>query len=148
MPIERSSRHHSLLDFAFVNLVSWYFLFAVSRGLEANERRCLFSSVKWAVRDWRSLECTITFLHFFKIAGLTHGFILWVILMVRIGASLSKVVCKAVVIWFSIVSIVFPARGSGKSSSNLFANSVRKVAWPSFECWRVFIVTGGGLGWA
>ena len=67
--------------------------------------------------------------------------------MVRIGASLSKMVFKAVVmICFSIVSIVLSKRGSEKSSSNLFSNLVYRVFWSNFESWRVFIVTVGGLG--
>ena len=149
MPIERSSCHHSLLEFAFGRLVSGYLLLAVSRELKTNERRCLgsFMSNEQCERDALLNARSRSFIAF-KIAGVNHGFILWVIVMVRIGASLSKMVFKAVVmICFSIVSIVLSKRGSEKSSSNLFSNLVYRVFWSNFESWRVFIVTVGGLGW-
>ena len=42
----------------------------------------------------------------FKVAGVIHGFILWVIVMVRMGASSSEVVCKSVAIWLNRVYCV------------------------------------------
>ena len=44
IPIDRTSRHRSLLDLAFASLVSRYLLLAVSKEL------LVFSYLKWAVR--------------------------------------------------------------------------------------------------
>ena len=101
----------------------------------------VFMCAKWTVRERSFLECMITFLHCFQCCRRNPRFHL---VMVRMGASLSKVVCKTIVICFLIVSIVLFSRGSEKSSSNSFANSVWKVVWSSFESWRDFIVTGLG----
>ena len=45
VPIDRSSRQHSLIDLAFASLVPRYWLLAVSKTLETNERRCLCSAI-------------------------------------------------------------------------------------------------------
>ena len=148
MPIERSSRHLSLLDYVFVSLASRYLLLAVSRELETNEWRCLCSSMSSGQCDCDAfLNAQSRSFIVSKISRVTHGFILWVIMIVRMGVSSSKVVGRAVVMRLSIVSIVSYARGSENRSSNLFSNLDCNFVWSSLEKWRVFIVMGGGLGW-
>ena len=77
MPIKRSSCHRSLLDFSLVTLVSRYLHLAVSWELETNEWRCLYSfmSSGQCERDALMNARSRSFIAF-KIACITHGFIL------------------------------------------------------------------------